>query len=333
MFVSIYYLMSVDPVVTMAGHHSSFSRQSQAVMSNATAKRKSRGTGIGSTVTVTDAAKDKSSGEPLLSPHPLIPNILIFTHSINLLTNNNNNNNNTSADSELQALASNVRHSLQLHPDASVRFFTNEDCEQAIVRVFGDDKEKKRRLLEYFRKETEGMFKGDLCRGVALYETGGIYLDVDLGVRMRLWNAIDNATSFATIRVHGQSANPGAFFQAFIAVAPRHAILLRYIELFEEYYQGKLPQFKKKPLGVVLLKRAYDEVLAEQPALKESVEIWQEVLYRFDLQNTLLKHVPPPTWGTRRACKFIVVSSTNEPLTVPFYSRIAHSRMCPVNGK
>jgi GNAT superfamily N-acetyltransferase len=186
------------------------------------------------------------------------------------------------------------------------------------------------------------MFKGDLCRGVALYETGGVYLDVDLGVRMNLFQALRNGTDFATVRVHRQSRHAGAFFQAFMAASPKHRILGRYVDLFLDYYDGKLPEYRGKPLGVVLLKRAHDEVLGEHPSLEPAIELWQEVPYKWEWQNTWLRHVPPPTWGFRRACKFIVVAEPSlsqpqarekaGPLVVPLYSRIANSRMCPANS-
>jgi len=55
------------------------------------------------------------------------------------------------------------------------------------------------------------------------------------------------------------------------------------------------------------------------------IQLFQEVLYN----SKYFQNVPPPTWGSRRACKFVVVADRTFPLTVPFYSRIAGSRICP----
>lgn len=276
--------------------------------------------------------------------HPRIPNILIFTHSVNLLEIAGNQSALDGSDAETKVLAANVQNSMNHHPGARVRFLTNRDCEDAIVRVYSSREDnvsnKSQRLLRYFREETAGMFKGDLCRGVALVETGGVYLDVDLGVRMNLFRALRGATTttFATVRVHRRSHNVGAFFQAFLAASPRHPILERYVDLFLEYYDGRLPQYKGRPLGVVLLRLAHDQVLAERPGLNGTVELWQEVQYDTKLRDTVLRDVPPPTWGTRRACKFVVVAPSPPPSSdssregravVPLYSRIANSRMCP----
>ena len=297
-----------------------------------------------------------------------IPNILIFTHRWNLWNSKEIDWNTIAADDEeerheLQALQSNVHRIAALHSTAQIRFLTDDDCRTSLRRLpllVNNDTE---RLVHYFDHETQGMFKADLCRGAALYETGGIYLDVDLGVRLNLWDVLNTTTEFATVKVHKQSKYPGAFFQAFLAATPHHPVLLRYVELFLKHYQGTLqPEpIKGGPLGVLLLKRAYDEIEAEQrqvqakpreedkdqdPPLLEgttstttkathlnsTTELWQEALYLPELRNTLLRDIPPPTWGTRRACKFIVIARPTLPLQVPMYSRIAGSRMCPENS-
>jgi Glycosyltransferase sugar-binding region containing DXD motif len=315
-----------------------------------------------------------------------IPNILIFTHYQNLLLPPPYG----THEAELSALHDNVQHTNGLHPGAVVRFLTNDDCVASLERVIPHLSLKQpvheqhggmaQQFVQYFRDEPVGMYQGDLCRGAALYETGGLYFDVDLGVRLPLFGAanadrlnttltaapadyvLQPTTQFVTVQVHFASKHPGDFFQAFVGVTPRHAILKRYLELFWEYYTHQLhPSVSAKdPLGVVFLRRAYNQVGSDH------VELWQELLYAPALQRTAwLSHVPPPTWGTRRACKFVVITRVptrlqpynptlshdekrallqqwgdnashvhfaddDEPLTVPFYSRIANSRMCPV---
>jgi len=269
-------------------------------------------------------------------------------------------------EAEWMVLQANVRNIAALHPGARVRFLADDDCIRSIrnaVSLLPSNENNTAaismadRLVRSFQNEAAGMFKADLCRGAALYETGGLYFDVDLGVRnMSLWDALRPETTFATVRVHGQSKHPGSFFQAFIGSTPYHPVLGEYIVLFDQYYRGNLPSLKGKPLGVVLLKRAYDNVLEREQghreregngmtnatSLVDTTEIWQEVLYNPELKDSYLKSVPPPTWGTRRACKFIVIVTRSPdprnmtvrwPLTVPFYSRIAGSRMCPVKTR
>ena len=230
-----------------------------------------------------------------------------MTHSHNLLENT------TFSDPELEALHKHVYRMMRLHPDAHVYFYTDDDCIASLHRIGMPE------LIPFFEKEKQGMYKADLCRGAALYEHGGIYCDVDLGVRLNLWEVLAPETEFATVHVHSMSQHPTGFFQAFLAATPRHVVIRAYLEDFLEYYRGNLSI--EGPLGVLLLRHAFDRV---QPP---NAELWQEVLY--NPHSPLLKEIPPPTWGTRRACKFIVVAKPTLPLVVPMYSRIGGSRMCP----
>lgn len=255
-----------------------------------------------------------------------IPNILIFTYSKNLWSESSN------LDDEEVVLAANVRHSVQRHsPDTQVIFLTDDDCIASLRKVFPS-------LISHFQNESKGMFKADICRGAALYETGGIYLDVDVGVRHDLWSQLAPSTEFFTARVHRQSKWLGHFFQAILGAAPKSPIIYEYLRLFHDYYIGKEKVSSKAPLGVVLLKRAWDNIYNTTTQLP-ATELWQEILYHPDIFPNL---VPAPTWGTRRACHFVVVSKAHTNATaelwdakghlfsIPAYSRVGGSRMCPL---
>jgi hypothetical protein len=228
------------------------------------------------------------------------------------------------------------------------------------------------------------MYKADICRGSALLETGGIYLDVDVGVRHDLWSDLHPKTQFMTSLVHRQSHYPGHFFQAILGAERQSPVVRRYLQLFEKHYVATArgdtkskDRIKKGPLGVILLKRAWDDVNnmykkhnnhnddpaadngddpSSLPLPSEPVktELYQEVLYHPKLFPNLS---PAPTWGTRRACHFVVVAKVNNQqnkemelevnknkknkgktnvssidIHIPLYSRIAGSRMCPRNN-
>jgi hypothetical protein len=305
-----------------------------------------------------------------------IPRILIFTHYKNLLqvfplsnqqlllgtyhnaaaatapdivvANNAHQPNPTPEELEEWALAVNVRHAIDIHNQTLARsdngeeealqvlFWTDDDCIQSLERT-------RPKLVSYFKKETEGMYKADICRGSALLEHGGIYLDVDIGVRHNLWKDLRPQTEFVTARVHLASNWVGkGFFQAVLGASPQNPVLDRYLELFEQHYNGT-SRIKEGPLGVLLLKRAFDQVFEEQHGV--AAELYQEVQFQkkgpFD--TGVLQ--PAPTWGTRRACHFVVVGMANNPsnteivlqssttksnigLKIPVLSRIPGSRMC-----
>lgn len=270
--------------------------------------------------------KEKPEKEPLRK----IPSVLIFTHSINLLNTSFDAATRQDDEEEDIALQRNVQNTIALHPNSTVRFLTDEDCVASIRRVMRDKKDNENAnntLAWFFQQESHGMYKADICRGAALYETGGYYMDVDLQARMSIPPILHPNTTFTTILVHSASHHRGNFFQAFIGSTPRNPILYRYLELFEMHYHGMVDV--DGPLGVMLLRKAFDDVLGtrrhpKEEASRQQVELWQEVQYH----PQLFPHVPPPTWGTRRACHFVVVANPEPPFVVPFYSRVAGSRMC-----
>jgi Glycosyltransferase sugar-binding region containing DXD motif len=275
--------------------------------------------------------------QPSNSPYA-IPRTLIFTHYKNLLSADE-----SSFDEEERALAENVRHSIEVHTDSSPRvlFWTDDECIESLRRVYPS-------LISFFQNETEGMFKADICRGAALYENGGFYLDVDIGVRHSLWLDLKPITEFVTARVHQQSNYPGHFFQAILGAKPRSPVLFRYLRLFEKHYTGA-NRVTKGPLGVILLKRAWDYVSEKDSSIRSKTELYQEVLFNRKLFPRL--H-PAPTWGSRRACHFVVIATVNYDenvevtiqakkdresmkFQIPLVSRIPGSRICPdeVDGK
>lgn len=238
-------------------------------------------------------------------------------------------------------------------------FWTDQECIESLERT-------RPALIPYFNKETEGMYKADICRGTALYEHGGFYLDVDVGVRHSLWRDLRQGTEFVTAKVHHQSkwVRQG-FFQAILGAAPQSPVLERYLELFERHYDGT-SRIEKGPLGVLLLKRAWDQIREEHEENKNknnyeeqvepspATELYQEFLYHkdgpFATGDNMGVISPAPTWGERRACHFVVASIANDPsnveiiletsttaedkskrkigLQIPVLSRIPGSRMC-----
>jgi len=306
-----------------------------------------------------------------------IPRILIFTHYKNLLELGENKHtdnaapdanvyqNLTSDELEELTLAANVQHSIDIHNrvssgegdrDPEVLFWTDKDCIESLLRTQPN-------LVPYFKNETEGMYKADICRGTALLEHGGFYLDVDVGIRHDLWRDLRPDTEFVTARVHHASnwVNKG-FFQAILGASPQNPVLKRYLELFQQHYDG-INRVQKGPLGVLLLHRAWEQIRSERRENSHGMqniatELYQEFLFvkdgPFDSGNNRGVLSPAPTWGKRRACHFLVAGIANDPsnieivlesnkndesgdeamkktaigLQIPVLSRIPGSRMC-----
>jgi hypothetical protein len=252
---------------------------------------------------------------PKPTHHHAIPPYVIFTYHTNLLTTPEE----SLSDEEDRALSLNVQHIVSLHQESTVRFLNDDDCKNSIRATLGEDT----KLIDYFDKETHGMYKADICRGAALYETGGLYFDIDIEAKMSLWSVIDKKTEFVTVLVHKDSNHHGGFFQAFIGVVPQHKVMKRYVELFVEYYEGKVKV--NGPLGVYFLRMAYDELNEEE---KTKSELWQEVRYH----EKLFPNLKDPPLGKRRACQMLVAAQKKrgrkEESVIPFYSHARGSRMC-----
>jgi len=253
----------------------------------------------------------------------IIPPILTFTYHTNLLTTPTSQLN----DSEDRSLSQNVQQITALHPESTIRFLNDDDCLQSIQATLGMDTN----LTKYFQRETHGMYKADICRGAALYETGGLYFDIDVETRsIPLWEVMDPQTEFVTTLVHKDSNHLGGFFQAFIGVMPKHPVMKRYLELFVEYYEGKVEV--KGPLGVYFLRMAYDEVIISKEDQEKKTELWQEVRY----SPETFPEIHRSRWGKRRACQMMVVAPPKrfddgferKERMVPIFSHANGSRMC-----
>lgn len=252
-----------------------------------------------------------------------IPPILIFTYHTNLLTTPESD----LADDEDVALSKNVKEIISLHnPNSSqVRFLNDDDCLKSIQYALGKDT----KLTTYFTNESHGMYKADICRGAALYESGGLYFDIDIEARMTLWNVIATQTEFVTTFVHKDSNHLGGFFQAFIGVTPHHAIMKRYLELFVRYYEGELKV--NGPLGVYFLRMAYDDIIGKDNTKNNdsTIDLWQEIRYTPELFPDVQRK-----WGARRACQMLVVAKAMDiegfkrEQMVPLFSHANGSRMC-----
>ena len=252
--------------------------------------------------------------------HPYkIPNIAYITYNLNLLERDAD-----QLEGEDVVLAANVRNTMALVEHTSFRFLTDEDCIDLLQNYSKERKDgRSHKLEEYFRNESRGMIKADVCRGVALYNTGGLYFDVDLQVRINVWDIIDTDTDFVVPLVHKDHKVHDSFFQAFIGVSKESSrlIMSRYLDFFLEYYEGEREVTKTKSIGVVLLRQAYDHEVHVMKNTHHNSLFWREVLYSKDRFPDIEEPV-----GERRACRFVVFDKITN--TIPFYSRVRGSRMC-----
>lgn len=283
-----------------------------------------------------------------------IPHVLSFTYKVDLLR---------APDASLTALervlARNVRSTIHHHHrpigdlwfggDPVVHFYDDEKCVQVIRAAFPP-------LLPFFQNEVSGMYKGDICRGAALYQHGGLYFDVDMVARMNSSALIGRDTEFVTCisnsdRVESLRWNV-KFFQSFIAVAPRHGIMWRYLEALLQMYNAAVDTFgsisdyfkpqvasrRSHDMGTIAMKRGYDVWLHEGgdgrcgdssnvsiARRRHSVQLWEER----PLSTLTGRRRVPRQAGAKhvRRCELVVFDPVSG--QAPFYSRVPGTELCP----
>ena len=218
-----------------------------------------------------------------------IPHIVILTHKTNLLDSSAPL---SSLSSSSLRLLDNINHTIQLYlsawqridtqlywkrqeqrnkqqrkhgtqpkqrqrpPKPRVWFLDNTECRRLLERI-------EPQLVQYWDQESNGSYRGDLCRTAALYASGGYYMDIDM-------KALDQAillpttTTFssamtttivapATIPTPGTISLPPSttttamttlptattsnFFNSYWAVAPRHPMTWNVLQLLLQYYR------------------------------------------------------------------------------------------------
>mmetsp|Transcript_1365 Transcript_1365/g.2543 ORF Transcript_1365/g.2543 Transcript_1365/m.2543 type:complete len:593 (-) Transcript_1365:450-2228(-) len=219
-----------------------------------------------------DVVVDSDTPEIGTTEPPRIPRRLIFTYSYNLLSPTvddppfdaedpltaNVLNTIREYKKYWESMDAKVSASTQPREKVVVSFLTDADCLEAIAKSDS-------RLVKRFYLERKGEWKADLCRAAYLYQNGGYFFDLDIGViepvdlddlpvppatvdtlaMLRTMNqknpratpSKDDIITFST--VYGRPSGY-YFFQGFTAATPRHPILKRSLEYMDAYYEGTL---------------------------------------------------------------------------------------------
>lgn len=236
-----------------------------------------------------------------------IPNRVIFTYRINLLTTDG-----LLLTTHERRLRTNVWKTIRMHPGADVLFYDDARCARLIRDLMGEAME------THFNAEVRGMYKGDVCRGAALWRHGGYYLDVDMEavVDVRLYTK-PSTTYLTALDVWG-----AGHFQSIWATVPRHPAVHGYLDRFMAHYEGHL--HVDGLLGVVIARMAFDDVAR---ATLNKVQFFVEVNRDVDRRAAYVPH----QWGDGCCCNFVVLDP--ETATVVFYSRaLGTSAKCDVRS-
>jgi len=164
---------------------------------------------------------------------------------------------------ETDARARRLRTKHQLtEEEVVVSFLTDGTCLEVITKA-------EPRLVQYFRGESRGEFKADICRFAELYLYGGFSFGLGIGVVEPLnFDGFYLPTDIPDPFMHLQAIRrntikiprkddfvtfssvydtEGQFLQAFTAATPRHPVLRKALDIMVASYEGTLdeilPQF------------------------------------------------------------------------------------------
>jgi hypothetical protein len=119
-----------------------------------------------------------------------------------------------------------VDETKKLNPEYEYELYDNKDCADFIFKHFGQS------YLNAFDVLIPGAFKCDFWRYCILYIQGGVYMDIDMVPLIPFREIISENDEFVSIVDFKHSLVPRCgIFQAFIAVVPKHPILLYALQL------------------------------------------------------------------------------------------------------
>jgi len=179
-------------------------------------------------------------------------------------------------------LLANFVDSISIHREnnecISILIFDDDDCLNKIQKV-------KPELVPFFKNEQEGSYRGDICRGAILFETGGLYLDIDIRPLVSMLELFSNSSSdFASVEMDDKLS----FFNAIIYVPKASKLMIIYLEklLFLYEHQNtigtifKWPNVKNKRarfhLGPYALHLAYEQIQTTNENLSNPI-VLQEI--------------------------------------------------------
>jgi len=193
---------------------------------------------------------------------PQIPRRLVSNHRVDLTKGE-------ALQGKDRSLQENFRSAVStIMPDGKVEFVSDDGCRSLLQDIDGLGE----RLVKGFNGETDGRLKSDVCRLAQLYDLGGIYIDTDIVPQLDVISLLQPCTTFATARTTKMrdTKHPPGFFQALIAVSPRHPLILKALEVHLQWYaakdqhqQGTIQRVTKgnqnANVGTVLLRDAFQE--------------------------------------------------------------------------
>lgn len=156
-----------------------------------------------------------------------------------------------------KSVQANVRHTLRLSPGVRIRWLGDVACLKYLSDHFDHE------LVEIFKSETRGSFRGDICRAAVLAREGGFYLDLDVELRVPLEQLVDHNTTFVSAFTEDQ-----AILNAVLAASPGSAVMREVLTQIRLWYSYGLPHQDEETtsefMGPVTMLRALRTVTQKE---------------------------------------------------------------------
>ena len=251
------------------------------------------------------ARKPEGSLQP---HHGSFPLHLFFTYEFNFLE--------SAIDTltpEEHVLHDNVLRIIDMSPAHNVTFMDNLNC---LLEISSLPPPLNYGVAKQFLRTQRGMIKADICRGAALYNHGGWYLDVDVDMihpLHNLENKIGKLYSFVSVVPAYEPSV--AIFQAIIGCTKNHPILLQYLKGFaRNTIEDTITATRNT--GTYIMKDAIQDI-------KGTYLLQESRLVDFKYNKQGLRETKKGYW-----CDNVIYDPHSDDKDVYFYSRIPGSRMC-----
>jgi len=194
-----------------------------------------------------------------------------------------------------------VRKMLKMNPDYSYHFFDDKKIVDFLSAEYPPE------YLRAYSKLTIGAAKADFFRYAILYKRGGVYLDIDSGVRKPFDKFVLDSDQ-AIISFEG---NPEYYIQWALFFSEGHPFLKRTLELMlDNIDTHRFPHDVHATTGPTVYSKAVKQCLAEDPAIPHRFiarDYDNNLLFKYKLSKIFLYRDKSEHWKTKQKEQPIII--------------------------
>ncbi|CAJ1379202.1 unnamed protein product, partial [Effrenium voratum] len=128
-----------------------------------------------------------------------------------------------------KAVQRNVRHTLALNPWVSLRWLGDKECESYLMQHYNHTE-----LPMFFKHETRGSYRSDVCRAAVLAREGGFYTDLDVEMKWSFQDLAGNETTFLA-----SYSEDGSVLNAMMGAVANSSFMEEMLRQLTRFYRGE----------------------------------------------------------------------------------------------